>query len=98
MRAFRERVPVRAMRGGDHVALLERAADAHGAGLLPDRDVEEPGQLSRAETLLDLLLEAPDEQHLAEELAQEILRDSPLLLHLGQLGIEFMLRLREPQS
>ena len=59
----------------------------------PDRDVEEPGELSRAEPLLDLLLEAPDEQHLAEELAQQVLRDTPLLLHLGQVGFEFMLRL-----
>ena len=84
---------MRAVGRGDHVAFLERAADADGAGLLPDRDVEEAGQLSRAEPLLDLLLEAPDEQHLAEELAQELLGDSPLLLHLGHSRVEFMLRL-----
>ena len=41
VRALRERVPVRAVRGGDHVAVLERAADADGARLLADRDVEE---------------------------------------------------------
>ncbi len=73
VRPLGERVAVRAMRRGDHVAVLERAADADGAGLLPDRDVQEPGKLSRAETLLDLLLETPDEQHLSEELAEEIL-------------------------
>ena len=64
-----------------------------GAGLLADRDVQEPGQLARAEALLDLLLEAPDQEHLAEELAQELLRDGAFLLDLGHYGFEFMLRL-----
>jgi hypothetical protein len=64
---------VRAMRGRDDVPVLERAADADGARLLPDRDVQEPGELARAEALLHFLLETPDEQHLSEELAQEIL-------------------------
>ena len=64
VRALGERVAVRAMRRGDHVAVLERAADADGAGLLADRDVEEAGQVAGAEALLDLLLEAADEEHL----------------------------------
>ena len=34
-----------------------------------------PGQLAGAETLLDLLLEAPDQEHLAEQLAQPLLRE-----------------------
>jgi len=55
--------------------------------------MQEPGELSRAEALLDLLLETPDEQHLSEELAQEILGDGTFLLDLGHLGFEFMLRL-----
>ena len=36
----------------------------------PIATCRKPGQLARAEALLDLLLEAPDEQHLAEERAQ----------------------------
>src|SRR5207253_27016 len=83
-RADRERVAVRAVRRGDHVALLERGADADGDGLLPDRDVEEARQLPGAETLLDLLLEAPDQQHLAQQLALALLRECRRsLLHLG---------------
>ena len=78
-----ERVPVRTVRGGDDVALLQRAADSHGHCLLADRHVEEPRQLARTEALLDLLLEAPDEQHLAEELAQQLGRERPLPLYLG---------------
>ena len=91
MRALGERVPVRAVRGRDHVALLERAADADGDGLLADRDVEEAGQLARAETLLDLLLEAADEQHLAEEVPQLLLGRGPLLLDLrhGPCSVRF---------
>ena len=71
---------MRAVRGRDHVVLLERAADADRDGLLADRDVEEAGQLAGAEALLDLLLEAPDQQHLAEELAQLLLGERPSLL------------------
>ena len=93
VRALGERVAVRAVGRGEDVALLERVADADGDRLLADRDVQEPGQLAGAEPLLHLLLEAPDEQHLAEELAQQLLRDAALLLHLGQVGFEFMLRL-----
>jgi hypothetical protein len=66
-------VTVRAVRGGDHVALLERSANADGAGFLANRDVQKPGQLARAKTLFDLLLEASNEEHLAEELPQLLL-------------------------
>ena len=57
------------MRGGDHVAVLERAADADCHRLLADGDVEESRELSGAKPFLDLLLETPDQQHLAEEIA-----------------------------
>ena len=60
---------MRAMRRGDDVAFLQRAADADRDGLLADRHVQESGQLSGPEALLDLLLDAPDEQHLAKEVA-----------------------------
>src|SRR4029079_18213433 len=57
-----------------------------GDRLLPDRDVQEPRQLARPEPFLDLLLEAPDQEHLAEELAQPLLGErSPLALDLGHL-------------
>ena len=92
MRSFRERVPVSAVRRGDDVALLERAADADRARLLADGDVEEARQVACAEAFLDLLLEAADEQHLAEELAQELLGDGAFLLDLGHFRFEFMLR------
>ena len=83
---------MRAVGGGDHVAVLERAADPDGDRFLADRDVQEPGQLSRAKPLLDLLLEAPDQQHLAEELAQIRFRERAFLLHLRHEP-QFMLRL-----
>ena len=56
---------MRAMRRADRVAVLERAADADGDRLLADVGVEESRQVAGAEALLDLLLEAPDQQHLA---------------------------------
>ena len=74
-RALRERVGVRAVRRGDHVAVLERLADADRAGLLADRDVEEARELAGAETLLDHLLETTDQEHLAQKLAQSLLRE-----------------------
>ena len=82
MRPFRERVPVRAMRRGDDVAVLERAADADRARLLADRDVQEAGQLARAETLLDLLLEAADQEHLAQDVLEVGLRQACALFDL----------------
>src|SRR4030095_5642166 len=48
--------------------------------------VEEAGQLAGAEALLDLLLEAPDEEHLAEEIAQQLVRDGAFLLDPGHGG------------
>ena len=80
MRALRERMAVRAVRGGDHVAVLERPADADGTRLLPDRNVQEPGQLTRAEPLLDLLFEAPNQQHFAQNVLQLVLAQRGLLL------------------
>ena len=70
MRALGERVPVRAVGRGDHVALLQRPADADRDGLLADGDVQEARQLAGAEALLDLLLETPDQEHLPEEVLE----------------------------
>src|SRR5205085_1245273 len=72
-RPARERVPVRTVGRGHHVPLVERAADADRDRLLPDRDVQEARQLTGAEPLLDLLLEAADEEHLAEAVPQILL-------------------------
>ena len=77
MRAARERVPVGAVGRGEDVAVLHRLADADRDRLLADRDVQEAGQLAGAEALLDLLLEAADQQHLAEEVAQLLVRERP---------------------
>src|SRR5207247_829779 len=66
-------------------------ADSDRHGLLADRDVKEPGQVSGSEALLDLLLEPPDQQHLTKELAQIRLRQRRFLLHLRHEG-QFMLR------
>ena len=82
MGSLGQRMAVRAVRGGDDVTLLQRAANPNGNCLLTDRHVEEPGQLARAEALLDLLLEAPNEQHLAEELPQQLGR-APFLSTLA---------------
>ena len=59
----------------DHVVGLERSADAGGDGLLADTDVQEARQLAGAEALLHLLLEAADQQHLAKELTQPLVRE-----------------------
>ena len=80
--SFRERVPVRTVGRRDDVPLLQRAADADGDGLLADRHVQEPGELARTEAFLDLLLEAADQQHLAEEVAEVRARKRPFLLNL----------------
>jgi hypothetical protein len=76
-------VAVRAVRRGDHVVLLERTTDPHRDGFLADRDMQEARQLARAETLLHLLLEAADEQHLAQELPQRLLGELGRALDLG---------------
>ena len=92
VRAAREHVAVRAVGGAEDVAVLHRLADADLGRLLADRDVQEAGQLAGAEPLLDLLLEAPDEQHLAQELAQPLLGQRPPLLDLGHLRRECTFR------
>ena len=93
VRALGDRVPVRAVRRGDHVVRLERRADAGGDRLLADAHVQEAGQLARPEALLHLLLEAADEQHLAEQLAEPLLRERVLrawlLLDLRHCGLHY---------
>src|SRR5207248_11779680 len=87
----------RAMRRGHDVPLLERAAHADRHRLLADRDVQEARQLARAEPLLDLLLEAADEQHLAEAIAEILLRERLPLLQLGHaLSLETPCRMLRP--
>ena len=90
-RALGDGVGVRAVSGRDHVVRLERGAHAGSHGLLPDRDMEEARQLTGSEALLDLLLESPDHEHLAEELAQSLIREVPrghalLSVHLSHAG------------
>ena len=64
---------------------LERGADPGRDRLLADRDVQEAGKLARAEALLDLLLEAPDQEHLAEEARAGASSETPLPAGLGLL-------------
>jgi hypothetical protein len=81
---------VRTMRRCDHVARLERGADAGRDGLLADGDVQEPRQLACTEAFLDLLLEPADHEHLPEELPQPLLAEArglalfPLYLRHGR--------------
>src|SRR5579862_108968 len=82
VRAARQGVRVRPMGGGEHVAVLHRVADADRDCLLPDRDMQEPRQLAGPKPLLDLLFEAPDQQHLAEKAAQPLVRQHPPFLDL----------------
>jgi len=82
VRPARKRVPVGAMRRGEDVTVVQRLADADRDRLLADRDVQEARQLAGAEALLDLLLEAPDQEHLAQELAQALLGERPFSLDL----------------
>ena len=81
-----------AMRRGEDVPFRHRARHADGDRLLADGHVQEAGQLAGAELLLDLFLEAPDEQHLAVEVPQALLREPalPCRLCLGHEP-EFML-------
>ncbi len=82
MRAPRERVPVGTVRGREDVAVGHRLADADVDGLLADRDMQEARQVAGAEALLHLLLETPDQQHLAQELAERLVVQRPSLLDL----------------
>ena len=77
--AAREGMPVGAVRRREHVPLRHRARHADGHRFLADRHVQEARQLARAELLLDLLLEPADEQHLAVELPQPLLRERAFL-------------------
>src|SRR5579885_2045731 len=91
MRAARERVPVRTVRRGEDIAVLHRLAHADRDRLLPDRDVQEAGKLAGAEALLHALLEAADQQHLPQEVPQEVLADGalPLDLRHGAASVRF---------
>jgi hypothetical protein len=60
-------VPVRSVGRGDHIALFERAANPDRDRFLADGGVQEAGELAGTEALGHLLLEAPDQQHLAKE-------------------------------
>ena len=85
VRAPREGVAVRAMGGTEDVTVLHRGAvqTPTSAASLADRDVQETGKIPGAETLLDLLLEAPDQEHLAQEpRGSRSPREPALLLHL----------------
>ena len=48
------------------------AANSDGDGLLTDGYMEEAGQLTGAKTLLHLLLETADEEHLAQEILEPV--------------------------
>jgi len=69
-RALGERVRVRAVGRGDHVAGRERGAGADCHGLLADCDVNKAGDLAVPVALLDLLLELPDQEHLLQEASE----------------------------
>src|SRR6478672_3764456 len=79
MRPLGEGVPVRAVRRGDHISVGQSAANTDGDRLLADCDVQKPRQLAGAEAFLNLLLEASDQEHLPEKLAQNLLRDPAAL-------------------
>jgi hypothetical protein len=86
-------VCVRAVSRREDVAVRHCARDADGDRLLADRNMEKPRQLACSELLLHLLLESPDEEHLAIELPQARLRERtpPCCLGPGHEP-EFMLR------
>ena len=74
---------MRAVRRRDHVGRLERLADPDGDALLADRDVDEAGDLARHVLLLDLLLDAPDDEHLVEEREQLLAGECLFLFDSG---------------
>jgi hypothetical protein len=90
MRPARERVTVRAVGRGENVAVVHRLADADRDRLLGRSPRAGTRQLAGAEALLDLLLEAPDQEHLAQELAQPFLGEPSFRLDLRHWR-EFML-------
>ena len=87
---------VRAMGRSEDVALLHRLAHPDRRRLLPDRHVQESRQLAGTEALLHPLLEAADEQHLPQELAQRLFAERALLLDLGHGSAVYVLG-REPR-
>ena len=66
--AASEGVAVLPIGGDDRIVRLERLEGAHGDGLLADVQMQEAADLPRAVELRTLLLEAPDAQHLAQQL------------------------------
>src|SRR5262249_10987359 len=76
----------------EDVPVRHGLADADLGRFLADRDVQEARQLSCAKSLLDLLLEPANEQHLAIQLTKPLLGERALLprLDLGHEP-EFML-------
>ena len=82
-RADRECVGVGPVRRSDHVAVCECSTDADRDRLLPDRHVQEAGEITCPEALLDLLLEPPDQQHLPQEAQKLLAGEDRLLLDSG---------------
>jgi hypothetical protein len=81
-----EHMPMGAVRGGHEVALFERAADADRDCLLTDAGVQEAGEVTGTETLHNLLLEAPNEQHLAQEPEELLMRQASVSGHRSALA------------
>ena len=71
-RALQSELPAGWAQAGLRLEVTD-AATADRDRLLADRHVQEPGQVTGSELLLDLLLEAPDQQHLAQKLTQALL-------------------------
>jgi len=84
---------VRAVGGSDDVAVFEGAADADGDSLLSDGDVKEAWELAGAEALFHFLFETANEEHLAQELLQPLVRRHlPLLLQRGHAPTRYQPR------
>ena len=91
--AGREHVPVIAVTGYDLIAFLQRHLHAHHHGLLADIEVAEAADRAHTVKLAGLLLEAPDQEHVAQRLQFLLLcefrrRAVPLVLRLV-LGVGF---------
>ncbi|OGT94796.1 MAG: hypothetical protein A2083_04945 [Gemmatimonadetes bacterium GWC2_71_9] len=68
--AARQRLPVLAVAAHDQVVVAQRRHRADGHGLLADIEVAEPPDLAERVLLARPLLEAPDEEHVAQQLPQ----------------------------
>jgi hypothetical protein len=84
-------MPVRAMCRCEDVAILHRGAHTHLGRFLADCHMQEPRQVARPEPLLDLLLEAPDQEHFAEEVAEPFLGQRPPLLDFRHVVLSVLL-------